>query len=265
MRLQVPLIHRGNRLVAVIVGAAVLVGFYQLPARLQFRPTISLDQSFIDSWIPFLEWTIWFYVSEYLLVILAIWLAVSDLERSRAFYALILASTIGLAIFILWPTAVAPQSPTSVGLTGLLWRWLYTVDTSANALPSLHAANTCIAAICIYRLGRAWRFIAPVWAVSVLVSTLTTKQHYVIDIVGGIALAALCRVLVHGYLRFRLSASAQSLEKVSFGDASVKAPIKWANGVVAAVIVSFGGALLVGAALSAAHLFVGLLGVLWRD
>jgi len=185
MQLQVPLIHRGNRLVAVIIGAAVLVGFYQLPARLQFRPAISLDQSFIDSWIPFLEWTIWFYASEYLLVILAIWLAVSDLERSRAFYALILASTIGLVIFTLWPTAVAPQSPKSLGLTGLLWRWLYTVDTSANALPSLHAANTCIAAVCIYRLGRAWRFIAPVWATSILVSTLTTKQHYVIDIVAG--------------------------------------------------------------------------------
>jgi len=259
MRLQLPLIHRGNRLAAVIIGAAVLVGFYQLPARLQFRPAMNLDQSFIDSWIPFLEWTIWFYASEYLLVILAIWLAVSDLERSRAFYALILASTIGLVIFTLWPTAVAPQSPKSLGLTGQLWRWLYTVDTSANALPSLHAANTCIAAVCIYRLGRAWRFIAPVWATSILVSTLTTKQHYVIDIVGGIALAVLCQVVVRAYLKFRL------LEAMSLGDAPVKASMKWADRVVGAVLVSFGGALLVGALLSVAQMFVGLLVVLWRD
>jgi membrane-associated phospholipid phosphatase len=243
----------------VIIGAAVLVGFYQLPARLQFRPAMNLDQSFIDSWIPFLEWTIWFYASEYLLVILAIWLAVSDLERSRAFYALILASTIGLVIFTLWPTAVAPQSPKSLGLTGQLWRWLYTVDTSANALPSLHAANTCIAAVCIYRLGRAWRFIAPVWATSILVSTLTTKQHYVIDIVGGIALAVLCQVVVRAYLKFRL------LEAMSLGDAPVKASMKWADRVVGAVLVSFGGALLVGALLSVAQMFVGLLVVLWRD
>jgi membrane-associated phospholipid phosphatase len=259
MRLELPLIHRGNRLVAVIVGAAVLVGFYQLPARLQFRPTISLDQSFVDSWIPFLEWTIWFYASEYLLVILAIWLAVSDLERSRAFYALILASAVGLVIFTLWPTAVGRQSPTSTGLTGQLWRWLYAVDTSANALPSLHAANTCIAAVCIYRLGRAWRFVAPVWATSILVSTLTTKQHYVIDIVGGIALAALCHVLVRAYLRFRL------LETMSLGGAPVRASMKWADRVVAAVIVSFGGALLAGALLSVAQLFVGMIGALWRD
>ena len=118
----------------MVVGAALLVGLYLVPARFQIRPTINLDPSFVDSWVPFLQWTIWFYVSEYVLLFLAIWLGGGDLERSRTFYALILAAALGLVIFTLWPTDVVHESPKLVCVTGLLWRWLYTVDTPANAL-----------------------------------------------------------------------------------------------------------------------------------
>ena len=202
MQLRLPLVHNGNRLVAVVLGGMLIVALYLLPSRLQLRPTITLDRSFIDAWVPFLRWTIWFYVSEYPLIFLAVWLGTDDRERSRTFYAFILAAAIGLVIFILWPTAVARESPGSDGVTGQLWRWLYSVDTPANALPSLHVANTCLAAVCLRRIGRAWRIIAPIWAVLIVVSTLTTKQHYAIDIAGGVALAAVCFVLVRACVRF---------------------------------------------------------------
>ena len=203
MQLRLPLVRKGNRLAAVIVGGALVIALYLLPSRLQLRPVITLDRSFIDAWVPFLRWTIWIYLSEYPFMVLALWLGTDDRERSRLFYAFILAATIGLAIFILWPTAVARESPGSDGVTGLLWRWLYSVDTPANALPSLHVANTCLAAACLRRCGGAWRMIAPVWTVLIVLSTLTTKQHYAIDIAGGIALAAVCFVVVRAGLRFR--------------------------------------------------------------
>jgi membrane-associated phospholipid phosphatase len=181
----------------------LLISLYLVPTRLPVRPVVHLDQSTVDFWIPFVEWTIWFYVSEYPLVFLAVWLGTDDLVRSRTFYALILASLTGSLIFVLWPTDVVRQSPSFVGATGLLWRALYTVDTPANALPSLHVANTCLSASCVYRLGRAWRFITPVWVALIIVSTLTTKQHYAIDIAGGIVLAAACFLAVRLCVRFR--------------------------------------------------------------
>ena len=203
MQLRLPLVRRGNRLAAVIVGGALVIALYILPSRLELRPAITLDRSFIDAWVPFLGWTIWVYLSEYPLMVLAIWLGTDDRERSRLFYAFILAATIGLVIFVLWPTAVARESPGSDGLTGLLWRWLYSVDTPANALPSLHVANTCLAAARLWRCCGAWRIMAPVWALLIVLSTLTTKQHYAIDIAGGVALAAVCFVAVRACLRFR--------------------------------------------------------------
>ena len=196
MRLRLPLVHQGNRLVAAVAGGVLIVALYLLPSRLQLFPVITLDRSFIDAWVPFLQWTIWFYISEYPFMFLAVWLGTDNGERSRLFYAFILVAAIGLVIFILWPTAVARESPGSDGVTGLLWRWLYNVDTPANALPSLHVANTYLAGARLRRLGSVWRVIAPAWAVSIVVSTLTTKQHYAIDIAGGIALAAVCFILV---------------------------------------------------------------------
>ena len=203
MQLRLPLVHRGNRLVAVVFGGALVIALYLLPSRLELRPAITLDRSFIDDWVPFLGWTIWVYLSEYPLMVLAIWLGTDDRERSRLFYAFILAAVIALAIFILWPTAVARESPGSDGVTGLLWRWLYSVDTPANALPSLHVANTCLAATCLRRCGRAWQIVAPIWAALIVLSTLTTKQHYAIDIAGGVALAAFSYVAVRACVRFR--------------------------------------------------------------
>ena len=95
MQLRLPLVHRGNRLVAVIVGGVLVVALYLLPSRLQLWPAITLDRSFIDAWVPFLGWTIWVYLSEYPLMVLAIWLGTDDRERSRLFYSFILVAMIG--------------------------------------------------------------------------------------------------------------------------------------------------------------------------
>jgi membrane-associated phospholipid phosphatase len=41
------------------------------------------------------------------------------------------------------------------------------------------------------------------WATLVGVSTLTTKQHYIIDVVAGFALAVVSYWIVHRYLRYK--------------------------------------------------------------
>ena len=197
----------------MVGGGALVIALYLLPSRLQLRPVVTLDRSFIDAWVPFLRWTIWLYLSEYPLMSLAIWLGTDDRERSRLFYAFILAALIGLTVFILWPTAVTREAPGPDGITGLLWRWLYSVDTPANALPSLHVANTCLAAACLRRGGGAWRIVAPIWAVLIVLSTLTTKQHYAIDVAGGMALAAVSFVAARTCLRFRDAAPRPRLRR----------------------------------------------------
>jgi membrane-associated phospholipid phosphatase len=195
-RLRLPLVDRRLRVLAIVGGGLLLAVLFALPARVHLgQPTI-LDRSTVDDAIPFLDWTIWIYVSYYPFLTLAIWLPHNDKLRSDAVYALLLAGTIGLVIFTLWPTSIAREAPSLAGATGFVWRLLFSVDTMVNALPSMHVADTCLAAVALGSRNRIWRVIAPAWATLIVLSTLTTKQHYAIDIPGGFALAAVCFILV---------------------------------------------------------------------
>ena len=202
-RLPLPLIDRRLRLPTVVVGGLLLIALFMLPARIHLGEPTVLDKSVVDDWIPFLEWTIWIYASYYLFLILAIWLPRDDKRRSDAAYGLVLAGVIGLIIFTLLPTSVVRPMPSAGGATGFLWGLLFSVDTMVNALPSLHVANTCLAAVALASRSRPWRIIVPVWAAMIILSTLTTKQHYAIDVPGGLLLAAVCYVIVRVGVEYR--------------------------------------------------------------
>ena len=120
--------------------------------------------------MPFLGWTIWIYLSGIRSWCCAIWLGTDDRERSRLFYAFILVAVIGLVIFILVADGGRCGSPGSDGMTGLLWRWLYSVDTPANALPSLHVANTCLAPLSAALRCAPGEITAPIWAALIVLT-----------------------------------------------------------------------------------------------
>ena len=69
---------------------------------------------------------------------------------------------------------------------------LYTLDNTTNCVPSLHVALSCIAAFGIwYERQQIWQFMA-IWAVLIIISTMTTKQHQFIDVITGIILFITC-------------------------------------------------------------------------
>lgn len=202
-RLRLPLIGRRLRVPAIVVGGLLLVSLFALPERIQLWPTMPLGKSVVDAWIPFLPWTVWVYVSEYLFLILAIWFSPDDRRRSDCAYGLVLAAIIGLVIFTLLPTSVMRESPDPDGVTGFLLRCLFALDTTGNALPSLHVANTCLAAIALAARRGLWRVAVVAWAALIMLSTLTTKQHYAVDVAGGLVLAAICFVAVRFGVEYR--------------------------------------------------------------
>jgi membrane-associated phospholipid phosphatase len=106
----------------------------------------------------------------------------------------------GLAIFIVWPTAV-PHWEIDWSRYAAFAR-LKTVDAAGNACPSLHAAFAVFSAVWIGRVLR--RMQAPVllravsvcWCAGILYSTIATRQHVAVDLFAGAALGGIVALLV---------------------------------------------------------------------
>ena len=145
----------------------------------------------IDLKIPFVPWTVLFYLSMNLLL----WLAPFILRTRRELQGIVLAqaaaTSIAAPFFLLLPAAAVYPQPDDVALgifamADKLARWM---ALSCNFFPSLHVAFTVICAS-IYgaEASGIGRGLLWCWGACIVASTLLTHQHYLIDVVGGLVL-----------------------------------------------------------------------------
>lgn len=188
MILSVPRVTAANQGRALALGYLAFCTLYLGAAALPLRARLPLEPSVLDAAIPFLAWTIWPYVSQFALAPAGVVLARDDADRSRVFYAMLLAAVFAAAVFMLWPTMLERPVPSAGGLTGLAWTFIHATDTTGNCMPSLHVALASLAGTALWRRG--WRALALAWPALVAAATLTTKQHVAWDVAGGLLLAA---------------------------------------------------------------------------
>jgi membrane-associated phospholipid phosphatase len=102
----------------------------------------------------------------------------------------------GFAVFFFWPTAI----PHAAGLreTGdVALTWLKQVDAAGNACPSLHVAFAVFSGVWLnralieMRTPLVIRLFNYTWCAAIAYSTLSTKQHVLVDVIGGGILGAI--------------------------------------------------------------------------
>ncbi len=192
---MVPAITRANRGKAILIGYLGFSAVYLFAGTVHFRPASALVPSPVDTLIPMVDWTIWIYLSQFVFLFLALWLFDDSRARTHLFYAMLLATVIAAPIFLILPTEIVREPPSQDGMTGLLWQGLYLTDPRTNCFPSLHVALAALAAARFVKAGGYWCWLGLSWAMLLAISTLTTKQHVVIDVLGGAALAAASHLL----------------------------------------------------------------------
>lgn len=106
--------------------------------------------------------------------------------------AMIIAQLLGDLFWYFWPNGV--KRPEVRG-NSRLRRWLkrlYQWDQyDGNACPSAHVFHALIIGHFLARLGPEWGALIYSWTGLIIASTVLIKQHYLIDIFGGILVAAL--------------------------------------------------------------------------
>lgn len=116
---------------------------------------------------------------------------------------------VAYAGFLVYPT-VAPRPAEVPGGGFAAWclRLNYSLDSRYNCFPSLHVAHSFVSALASYRVNKGVGIAAVAWASLIGVSTLYTKQHYAVDVIGGTLLAYFAYVVfLRGYPRERIAES----------------------------------------------------------
>lgn len=155
--------------------------------------TIHTPELALDRAIQLLPvWSL-IYGALYAFLILAPVFLVREAGHVRRMFSAYLAVWLtSYVFFIVYPTS-APRPPVIVGDGFAIWglQQLYDADPPFNCLPSIHVAHSFVSALACYGVHRRVGLFTGVCATLVALSTLFTKQHYVLDLVGGILVAAL--------------------------------------------------------------------------
>jgi membrane-associated phospholipid phosphatase len=178
-------------------GLGLLVGtfgltIYQVMGRIDLgRSTAMLDTA-LDRAIPLLPWTTWFYEPLYLGVFVIGTVAFS----SRRIYNRALCCVLtNMGVAALGHFFVRAEYPRPLlhapypDLSTAFLAYVYKIDPPGNVFPSLHVAHTFTLAF-LLRLDRPrLGIVALVMCTLLAASTLTTKQHFLADVVAGLAMA----------------------------------------------------------------------------
>lgn len=164
-----------------LIFALVYIGLGVCPlGEPSYLPLTSMDRA-----VPLLPWTLVIYLSDYVFILFVL-LQLKRLEDfSSAYYRMIAGIMMSFAVFLIFPTVyprpVVPAEP----VWSDVFSFLHFLDQPTNCFPSLHVSMTLIAAASLPGFRPSLRWGGYLWAAAICLSTLTTKQHYVLDVLGG--------------------------------------------------------------------------------
>jgi membrane-associated phospholipid phosphatase len=172
--------------------AALQSAVYFGIGHLQLSRSTEILRTRLDDIIPFWPWTSWCYLPFYAATFI---IAIIGFRRrvlfNRAVIAVITVMTLGAVGHVFVgaeyprPVLVPPYPDISSAFMAAVQR----IDPPGNVFPSLHVAHTSMLSLILIRDRPRLGLVALVMATMLALSTLTTKQHFIADVVSGYILA----------------------------------------------------------------------------
>jgi len=178
--------------IRLLVAPFLVVGGLWLHELIQALPTpMFVIDNALDRAIPFIPWTIWIYFSFFVFIASTVF-RVEDKLFWQFVASASLAATIAWTIVLLLPITAARPDPALIDSD--LYRRVYTFVHKADpfhiTFPSLHVGVTWICNFLLW--DKSGRGIRITLGIGISLSTLFTKQHLILDVIGGVVLALFC-------------------------------------------------------------------------
>ncbi|MEK7358668.1 MAG: phosphatase PAP2 family protein [Bdellovibrionota bacterium] len=163
---------------------------YEIPNKFIFFMPAPVPLLRTDTMVDFSPHWVWAYISFYLLLILPYYVTKNERDMNQMIYSYVVSSFLGGLVFTFVPTMLPrnfyPLGDAGDNLSTLALHVIRTIDASVNCFPSMHVALTTIAALTLGRVSRIWAAISLPWSLVIFFSTIATKQHYTLDVLGGL-------------------------------------------------------------------------------
>ncbi len=162
---------------------------------------LNLVGNVIDTKIPFVPAFFIPYCIWYLMIfIIPYYLYCKDKDKFIKYtMAYILCSMIGNIVFISYPSTVARPTVTGTDIFSLIAKFIYWIDTPTNCFPSLHCAISMLFILYICESKNTniiTKISVCIISILIMLSTLFTKQHVVVDFISGDILALIVYLIV---------------------------------------------------------------------
>ncbi len=186
-----------------IVGIFAFYGVGYVPSN--HNPLLSpreLHLFAFEEAIPTVGWTVLVYMSLVVMIILTIdRVAVygSKIILAKAMTSIVAALGALFSNFLLVPTTYPRPQTAPDGWAEYLLGFTQQVDAATNCFPSTHCmvATYLGLVICSIRAPQGVKILWLLWSTAICLSTLTTKQHYVVDVIAGVCAGTACFVLFY--------------------------------------------------------------------
>jgi membrane-associated phospholipid phosphatase len=197
-------LRRPYRVTAPMVLLAALVPFYIFIGEMMAGRPVHVPALPLDRALPLVPaWALVYGCLYLFLILLPVFVVRQEEQIRRTVLAYLTCWIAAYVCFLAYPT-IASRPATVTGSGFVLWglRFLYNADTPYNCFPSLHVAHSFVSALTVWRLHRPLGMVSIVSAALVGLSTLFTKQHYILDVLAGALLAFIAyAIFLRGYRR----------------------------------------------------------------
>ncbi|MBR9977514.1 MAG: phosphatase PAP2 family protein [Bacteroidetes bacterium] len=177
---------------AVWVPLYFLTGWIGTQRGAAFDPALQVDQLW-----PFVPEAVFVYLLAYIIVVALFFIRRSAAFLDYAYLNFIIMNLLAFFMFALLPAA-GPSRSDLPGEVPAILAFMFELDVQWNAFPSLHVANPVLITLLSFRERGVDRVSIGLLAIAVAisVSTLLVRQHYLLDVIGGIALAVVVFVVL---------------------------------------------------------------------
>ncbi len=164
----------------------------------------------LDSEIPFVKQFVLAYYTWF--IYMAVGFAILGIVSKMDFYKMLTFLSLGMVIsfiiFIIYPNEQFPR-PIVRGndIFSILVRFIYSHDKTNDVFPSIHVCNAIGVFVSLYNCERLkskkiFQLISFIICILICASTLFIKQHSVIDVAGGMVLAAVIYIAIYKLPKF---------------------------------------------------------------